>query len=245
MTDRHVPGSDDTPTLAESPSGSNADPRQESRSDEDSLDARTIVTGRPARDSDSGGEEESRTVVDRPGRSPRQIDPAPPEPKVARDPLETPTEILDGSDGQPGEETDEHTGVYRPTQLSSEAEGTHAGAMDDPPSGWLVIVAGPGKGNACILRHGRNSIGRNSTERISLDYGDEMISRSNHAVVTYDPNGRQFYIQQGQGTNLIYIDGKPVLEARLLEPLTHIRIGRTTLRFIPLCGASFDWSQAE
>ena len=256
MTDKHVPKSDDVPTSTESSLGSNTSPRQESQSDEDSLDARTIVTGRPTRGPDSNEEKESRTVVDRPGRSSRQIDPAAAKPKsnVVRDPLETPTEILDDPDGQSEGETDERTGVYRPGQSSSHArklgrasasEGAHTDAMDDPPSGWLVIVAGPGKGNACVLRHGRNPIGRNPTERVPLDYGDEMISRSNHAVVTYDPKGQKFYIQQGQGTNLIYINGSPVLDVQPLEALTHIQIGRTTLRFVPLCGDSFDWSETE
>lgn len=44
-----------------------------------------------------------------------------------------------------------------------------------------------------------NSIGRASDERVALDFDDELISRKGHAIVTYDPKGRKFYIQHGGG----------------------------------------------
>lgn len=141
---------------------------------------------------------------------------------------------------------DEYTKVYRPGKTKSvDVKGVPAAdsseAMQDPPVGWLVIVDGPGKGNFGVLRNGLNSIGRNKTERISLDYGDQEISRANHATVTYDPKGKKFYIQQGSGTNLVYVNDQPVLTPQQLEPFTHVQIGSTILRFIPLCGRAFDW----
>ena len=160
------------------------------------------------------------------------------------DPLESSTTVLRDPSSM-GE--DKHTAVYRPSKSSATSESpsqrkTSSHAMTDPPVGWFVIVGGPGQGNVVTIRHGRNSIGRSPEDRIPLNYGDEMISRNGHAFVIYDPDGRKFYIQQGQGTNLIYINDVPVLEATLLAPLTHIRIGRTVLRFVPLCGEEFDWS---
>ena len=113
--------------------------------------------------------------------------------------------------------------------------------MIDPPVGWLVIVDGPGKGRVATLGMGVNSIGRDPAERVSLDYGDAMISRTNHGAITYDPRGQKFYVQHGGGTNLTYVNDEPVLEPRELEPLTHVQIGNTVLRFVPLCGVNFSW----
>ena len=146
-----------------------------------------------------------------------------------------------------------HTRIYRPqravpseppTPAASESAPRDSDAMDDPPVGWLVIVDGPGKGHVARLGVGTNSIGRDPAQRVSLSYGDEMISRAGHAVVTYDPRGNRFYIQQGSGTNLIYIDDQPVLAVRKLDPLTHVTIGNTVVRFVPLCGEHFRWDES-
>ena len=114
-------------------------------------------------------------------------------------------------------------------------------AMDDPPAGWLVVVKGPGKGNALTLGYGTNSVGRSRDERVCLDFGDERISRKGHAVITYDSRGRKFYVQQGRGTNLVYMKDEVVLAPTLLLPFASLLIGDTTLRFVPLCGDAFDW----
>lgn len=115
--------------------------------------------------------------------------------------------------------------------------------MADPPVGWLVVVAGPGKGNVVTIGNGLNAIGRDRTKKVRcpLDFGDNMISRENHATITYDPRHRKFYVQHGGGTNLTYVDDKPVLEPRDLEPLAHVQMGNTVLRFVPLCGPGFSW----
>ncbi len=117
--------------------------------------------------------------------------------------------------------------------------------MDDPVVGWLVVVEGPGKGRAMQLGYGSNSLGRGTTDRVKLDFGDDQISRSGHAVVTYDPRGRKFYVQHGGGTNLTYLGELPVLTPTELPALSHINVGNTVLRFVPLCGAEFDWQDTE
>lgn len=116
-------------------------------------------------------------------------------------------------------------------------------AMADPVVGWLVVVDGPGKGHYLKLGNGQNSIGRNPSERISLDFGDEQISRSRHAMLTFDPRGLAFYIQQGSGTNLAYLDDSPVLAPTRLSAGNRITLGETTLLFIPLCGENFSWDE--
>lgn len=113
--------------------------------------------------------------------------------------------------------------------------------IDDPVVGWLVVVEGPGRGRAIALGYGMSSIGRSPDERICLDFGDEQISRENHAVVTYDTRGRKFYVQHGGGKNLTYLGDEPVLSPAELKAGDEISLGNSKLRFIPLCGPDFEW----
>lgn len=115
--------------------------------------------------------------------------------------------------------------------------------MADPIVGWLVVVAGPGRGNILKLGHGMNSIGRAEGQRCCIDFGDTEISRKTHATVTYDPRGRNFYLMHGGGQNLTYMGNAPVLQPVMLKGGELISMGRTTLKFVPLCGPDFDWSQ--
>ncbi len=116
-------------------------------------------------------------------------------------------------------------------------------AMADPVVGWLVVINGPGKGQFVKLGLGQNSLGRGATERVALDFGDSQISRNNHATITYDPRGNRFYIQQGSGTNLAYVNDAPVLSPVILEPFSQIILGQTTLRFVPFCDQEFTWDE--
>ena len=118
-----------------------------------------------------------------------------------------------------------------------------ADAMDDPPVGWLVVVRGPGQGKVVTLGNGANTIGRASSERVCLDFGDTLISHKKHTLITYDPKGRKFYIQQGDGTNLTYIADTPVLAPTELDGFSSIQMGETVLLFVPLCGERFDWAE--
>ena len=193
--------------------------------------------------------------------------PAPPEP--GPDPAAAmPDTVPVDRPGEPGGETDffphsagrgrdpgggEHTRIHRPDRPPSPGfeagggsadRGRGADAMADPPAGWLVIVDGPGKGRAATLGLHHNAVGRDAANRVALDYGDETISRRRHVVVTYDPEGRRFYVTPGDGANLCYVDDQPLLASMPLEPCARIRTGRTTLRFVPLCGPDFAWDGA-
>ncbi len=115
--------------------------------------------------------------------------------------------------------------------------------MADPIVGWLAVTDGPGKGSAVRLGNGQNSIGRGETSRVRLNFGDEQISRSDHAVVIYDPKQNRFYIRQGQGVNLVYLDDQPVLSPTPLPDGSRITLGETTLRFVALCNDDFQWKE--
>jgi hypothetical protein len=112
----------------------------------------------------------------------------------------------------------------------------------DPVAGWLVVVKGPGRGGFRPIFVGMNSVGRDSNQRISLSFGDDSISREDHAYIAYDEEQRRFYLQHGGKANLVRLAGRPVLSPTELSPHDLIRIGKTTLRFVPLCSEHFAWS---
>ena len=145
---------------------------------------------------------------------------------------------------------DPKTRIYRPGR-TERGESTavsdggtqddRSSAMDDPPVGWLVVIKGPGQGRFVALGNGSNSIGRDESERVRIDFGDETISRRGHSTITYDPRGKKFYLQHGAGKNLTYLEGDPVLSPTELPGFSHITIGNTALLFVPLCCEQFDW----
>ena len=71
------------------------------------------------------------------------------------------------------------------------------------------------------------------------------MSRDQHATVTYDPRGKKFYVQQGSGTNLTYLDDEPVLAPTELAAGNDLTLGNTVVRFVPFCDAGFDWQSTE
>lgn len=111
----------------------------------------------------------------------------------------------------------------------------------DPVAGWVVVVKGPGRGGFRAIYVGMNSVGRDPGQRVSLDFGDESISREEHAFITYDEEQRVFYLQHGGKSNLVRLGAQPVLSPTELRANDQIRIGRTILRFVPCCGPDFSW----
>ncbi|MBB5278714.1 hypothetical protein HNR26_004827 [Rhizobium rosettiformans] len=112
-------------------------------------------------------------------------------------------------------------------------------------AGWLVVVSGPGRGHSLEIYFGMNSLGRATNQRIPLDFGDESISREAHAFVVFDDMQQDFYIQHGGKTNLVRLNGKPVLAPMELAHGDMIDIGSTRLMFVPLCSENFNWSSLE
>jgi hypothetical protein len=113
------------------------------------------------------------------------------------------------------------------------------------PVGWIVVVDGPGRGASFTLFNGVSAIGRGDDQPVKLDFGDTSISRTNHAVVAYDNEQRKFFLGHGGKANIVRLNGKPVLSTEELGHNDIIRIGETTLRFLALCGADFDWTDGE
>jgi len=190
-----------------------------------------------------------------------QQDPSPPQPPESPPWIRPEPVVVRLPDANPPAGAEAATALLEPgarpsasaaadrTRLTGPAEihpagAKPAGSAGDPVVGWMVVVDGPGKGHWRRLGYGANDIGRSPGARVALDFGDETISRERHAVVTYDPRGLKFYVQQGEGRNLTYLDGAPVLVPQELRSGQEIVVGASRLRFIALCGADFHWGDA-
>ena len=110
----------------------------------------------------------------------------------------------------------------------------------DPVVGWLVCKNGVEKGKDYRIHAENNYIGRSETMDICI-YGDETITRENHAIVTYDNIKGEFFFTPGMGRSIIRINGNVVLAPTKLNAFDEIEMGITKFVFVPLCGPDFTW----
>lgn len=174
---------------------------------------------------------------------------APQEPPASAAPIDVPAPSMGRGASRAGRVKTRLLG-FSPAQapgsdpFSRSAEGAAPGYTQFPV-GWLAVVHGPGRGAAFTLFSGVTVIGRGEDQTVRLDFGDNSISRDNHAAIAYDPEQKAFYIGHGGKANLVRRNGRPVLSTEELAAGDVIRIGETTLRFVPLCGADFGWDQPQ
>lgn len=128
--------------------------------------------------------------------------------------------------------------------LSDPFTGQSVGAAGRFPVGWIVVVGGPGLGSAFMLRDGVARIGRGEDQEVSLNFGDNAISRDNHVSVAFDAEQKAFYVGQSGRSNIARLNERPLLSTERLTSGDQIRIGETTLRFAALCGEDFAWSES-
>ena len=173
----------------------------------------------------------------------------PPVPKaMTADAVDDGSTRLVGFGRKPGE-TEVHKEVTDQDSQMKEVKDTMAPKAPgnlpfNPEVGWLVVISGAGRGRSRPIFNQYNSVGREKTNRIPLDFGDESISRIKHATIAYDDRSRTFYISHGgESENLVRVNGKVVLTPIELTAGDRIEIGHTTCVFVPLCGPNFDWSE--
>ncbi len=118
-------------------------------------------------------------------------------------------------------------------------------AATDFPVGWIVVTEGPGRGKCFTLFNGVSNIGRGEDQAVRLDFGDTSISRNNHAAVAFDIEQSKFFLGHGGKSNLVRLNGKPVLSTEEMSEGDEIRIGETTLKFVALCGPEFSWTNED
>lgn len=113
----------------------------------------------------------------------------------------------------------------------------------EPPTGYLICIAGEDYGMGFPLKTGNNSIGRS----VSMDVVimDEKVSREKQAFVMYEPRKREFYMKPGEGTGLCYLNEELVLEPVKMEAFDLILLGDTKLMLVPVCCERFSWDEVE
>ena len=111
----------------------------------------------------------------------------------------------------------------------------------EPVVGWLVCIEGASRGSDYGIRTARNAIGRAPDMDICIS-GDATISRDTHAILSFDPETATFRLLCGKNRSIIYVNDEAVDTATDLAPRDLIRLGRTTLMFVPLCDDRFSWS---
>lgn len=139
--------------------------------------------------------------------------------------------------------SDDKTQIFLSGQSGTSDAATKFEDLQDPVVGWLVVVRGPGLGQSVPIGVGMNSIGRDSSSRIPLAFGDKMISSLDHARIIYDDDNRSFYIAHGTGKSITKLNGQMVATMLPLSNYDIIEITKgTRLRFVAFCTADFDWS---
>ena len=121
------------------------------------------------------------------------------------------------------------------------AAGAQSKGTFDPVVGWLVVLEGLGRGQFRPIRYGQNGVGRGQDLRISIDFGDQRISRDPHAFVIYDEVQRRFFVRDNGKSNIVRLNGEAVLTHAELHDRDRLTIGETTLLFVALCDQNFDW----
>jgi len=132
----------------------------------------------------------------------------------------------------------------RTQRVRGKANVTRGEFHQDPVVAWLVVVGGLGLGAYRPVFEGNNTIGRASTQRIPLDFGDDAISSEEQAYIRYDSSQRSFlFVPNLAKTNIVSINEKRPTGAVDLNHMDVITMGRTQLVFVPFCGSDFDWSE--
>lgn len=150
-------------------------------------------------------------------------------------------------------------GSIRSGRVKTRLLGFTAGALEHPdmfdttkttsespfPVGWLVVISELGRGASFALQDGVSKVGRGTDQTVSLNFGDNSISRDNHLSIAYDAEQNKFYIGHSGKSNLVRLNNKPLLSTEELHSRDQIRLGETTLRFIALCEDDFTWTMPD
>ena len=107
--------------------------------------------------------------------------------------------------------------------------------------GWLVSVQGPECGQDYRLHAEKNFIGRDPSMDVCIA-GDSTVSRLRHAVVTYEPKKRTFWLQPGESEGLVYLNEELVNTPTRIEPYKVIEIGESKLVMVPFDNESYPLS---
>jgi len=94
----------------------------------------------------------------------------------------------------------------------------------------LTITDGPGAGNAVSIFSGTNQIGRADDQRVQINFGDDTISRQQHAVITFDSKALEVRIYDGGKPGGLWVNGTRITADEAIKFGDTIKLGETTLK---------------
>ena len=107
--------------------------------------------------------------------------------------------------------------------------------------GWLICIKGVNVGRDYKLRLGRNSIGRDESNSVAL-LSDTSVSRTEQAILVYEPHANKFYALPGRSSSLAYLNGDVLLSRTEMKKNDILELGKTQLMLIPCCDDKFSWT---
>lgn len=113
----------------------------------------------------------------------------------------------------------------------------------DPVVGWLVCIEGPSFGTDYKLVMQQNSIGRHPAQVAIKD--DVQISHGSHAIITYDNEDNTFILRPGDQRGITRLNGKRLDLPTELKSHDKIKLGQSTLLFVPCCTEMFQWPDLD
>jgi pSer/pThr/pTyr-binding forkhead associated (FHA) protein len=96
--------------------------------------------------------------------------------------------------------------------------------------GKLTVVEGPGAGKSVNIFSGTNQIGRGDDMRVQINFGDDTISRQQHAVITYDAQKLEVRVYDGGKPGGLWINGAQITSDQAVKFGDLIKLGETTLK---------------
>lgn len=96
--------------------------------------------------------------------------------------------------------------------------------------GRLTVTEGPGTGSTVQIYTGTNQIGRGDDMRVQINFGDDTISRQQHAVITFDTAKLEARIYDGGKPGGLWVNGTRVTGDQTLKFGDLIKVGETTLK---------------
>lgn len=96
--------------------------------------------------------------------------------------------------------------------------------------GRLTVMEGPGAGNSVNIFTGTNQIGRGEDMRVQIAFGDDTISRQQHAVITFDAKNLEVRIYDGGKPGGLWVNGSQITSDHAVKFGDLIRLGETTLK---------------
>lgn len=110
----------------------------------------------------------------------------------------------------------------------------------EPVVGWIVCVEGEYKGEGFPLKSGRNNIGRSLNMDVALAK-EKSVSRERHAVITFEPHQKKFFVQSGESSGLTYVNNEILMTFKELQDYDVIALGECKFVFVRLVNDRFSW----